>query len=37
MNLTDWYTLLNLGIGDNFTATIHVVEGQFRIMAITKN
>ncbi|RDE12905.1 MAG: hypothetical protein C4K49_09335 [Candidatus Thorarchaeota archaeon] len=37
MNLTDWYTLLNLGIGDSFTATIHVVDGQFRIMAITKN
>lgn len=36
MNLTDWYTLLNLNVSDSFTATIHVVEGQYRIIAIVK-
>jgi len=37
MNLSDWYTLLNLSVSDNFTATIHVVEGQYQIIAIVKN
>jgi hypothetical protein len=37
MNLTDWYTLLNLNVSDSFTATIHVVEGQYQIIAIVKN
>ncbi len=38
MNLTDWYTLLNdVGVGDNFTATIQIVDDMFRIIAIVKN
>ncbi len=37
MNITDWYTLLNLQIGDQFTATIHEVNGEYWITAITKN
>ncbi|MFW9910437.1 MAG: hypothetical protein ACFFEF_17915, partial [Candidatus Thorarchaeota archaeon] len=37
MNLTDWYTLLNLAVDDNFTATIQVVGEQYRIVAIVKN
>ncbi len=36
MNLTDWYTLLNLQIGDDFTATLEMVNGEYRIIAITK-
>ncbi|TFG28387.1 hypothetical protein EU527_17370 [Candidatus Thorarchaeota archaeon] len=37
MNITDWYTLVFLGVGDNFTATILVVGDVYRITAITKN
>ena len=37
MNTTDWYTLVFLDVGDNFTATIHVVDGVYRIIAIIKN
>jgi hypothetical protein len=37
MNLSDWYTLLNLNVSDSFTATIHVVQGQYQIIAIVKN
>ncbi|TFH09797.1 MAG: hypothetical protein E4H14_03795 [Candidatus Thorarchaeota archaeon] len=38
MNLTDWYTLLlNIYPTDSFTATIHVVDGVYRIIAIVKN
>jgi len=37
MNLTDWYTLLNLSVSDTFTATIQQVDEQFRIVAIVKN
>lgn len=37
MNLTDWYTLLSLEVGDEFTATIHIVNDEYRIEAITKN
>ncbi|MBD3407401.1 MAG: hypothetical protein GF411_14890 [Candidatus Lokiarchaeota archaeon] len=37
MNQTDWYTLLNLQAGDNFTATVREISGQFRIVAIAKN
>jgi hypothetical protein len=38
MNLTDWYTLLNdIGVGDNFTATIEIVDNMFRIVTIVKN
>ncbi len=36
MNLTDWYTLLNLQVNDKFTATIQIVDGEYRITAITK-
>ncbi len=36
MNLTDWYTLLNLQIGDQFTAMLGVVGEEFRITAIVK-
>jgi hypothetical protein len=36
MNLTDWYTMLNLNVSDSFTATIHLVEGQYRVIAIVK-
>lgn len=38
MNLTDWYTLLNdIGVGDNFTAIVQIVDDMFRIIAIVKN
>lgn len=37
MNTTDWYTLVFLGVGDNFTATVQVVGDICRIIAITKN
>ncbi len=38
MNETDWITLLvNLDVGDNFTATIEKVGDQYRITAIVKN
>ncbi|MHA1769285.1 MAG: hypothetical protein ACTSV3_05475 [Candidatus Thorarchaeota archaeon] len=38
MNSTSWYTLLfDIGIGDSFTATIHEVDGVYRIVAIIKN
>ncbi|MFW9808978.1 MAG: hypothetical protein ACFFE6_06315 [Candidatus Thorarchaeota archaeon] len=38
MNLTDWYTLLNdIGVGDNFTATLQILGDMFRIIAIFKN
>ena len=37
MNTTDWYTLVFLNNGDNFTATIQVVGEVYRIIAITKN
>jgi hypothetical protein len=37
MSLEDWYTLLNLEVGDNFTAVVHVFEGQYRIKAIERN
>ena len=37
MNLTDWYSLLNLNVSDSFTATIQQVDNQFRIAAIVKN
>jgi hypothetical protein len=37
MNLTDWYTLLNeIGVGDSFTASIQIVDGMYRIVAIAK-
>ncbi|MFW9919723.1 MAG: hypothetical protein ACFFED_09000 [Candidatus Thorarchaeota archaeon] len=36
MNLTDWYTLLNLQIGDEFTATLEMIGDEFRIIAIVK-
>jgi len=37
MNLTDWYELLNLEVGDNFTATVQIVGEEYRIIAIVKN
>ncbi|MHA1137375.1 MAG: hypothetical protein ACTSSE_12900 [Candidatus Thorarchaeota archaeon] len=38
MNLTDWYTLLlEIGVGDSFTATIQKVGDVYRIVAIVKN
>jgi hypothetical protein len=37
MNTTDWYTLLFLGVGDNFTATILQVGDVYRIIAVVKN
>ncbi len=37
MNQTDWYVLLGLEDGDNFTATVKFVGDQYRIVAITKN
>jgi hypothetical protein len=37
MNLTDWYTLLNLSVSDSFTATIQQVDDQFQIVALAKN
>ena len=37
MRLEDWYTLLNLQVGDIFTATVQVFEGQYRITAIDKS
>ena len=37
MNTTDWYTLLFLGEGDNFTATVLQVGDVYRIIAIVKN
>jgi hypothetical protein len=37
MNLTDWYSLLNLNVSDSFTATIQQVDDQYRIVAIVKN
>ncbi|MFW9843911.1 MAG: hypothetical protein ACFFEV_04995 [Candidatus Thorarchaeota archaeon] len=38
MNLTDWYTLLlEIDVSDSFTATIQVVDGVYRIIAIVKN
>jgi hypothetical protein len=37
MNTTDWYTLLFLDIGDNFTATILQAGDVYRIVAIVKN
>ncbi len=38
MNLTDWYTLLlDIGVGDSFTATIQKVGDVYRIIAIVKN
>lgn len=37
MNTTDWYTLLFLDVGDNFTATVLQVGDVYRIIAIVKN
>jgi len=38
MNLTDWYTLLlDIQVNDNFTATLQLVDGVYRIVAIVKN
>jgi len=37
MNTTDWYTLLFLDVGDNFTATVLKVGDVYRIIAIVKN
>ncbi|MDF1537776.1 MAG: hypothetical protein P1Q69_02620 [Candidatus Thorarchaeota archaeon] len=37
MNLTDWYELINLQIGDNFTAHLEHVGEEYRIVAIVKN
>ncbi len=38
MNLTDWYTLLlEIGVGNSFTATIQKVGDVYRIVAIVKN
>ncbi len=37
MRITDWYQLLTVRPGDTFTATIEVVEGEFRIVAFTKH
>lgn len=38
MNLTDWYTLLlEIGVGDSFTATLQKVGDVYRIIAIVKN
>jgi hypothetical protein len=37
MTLDDWYALLSLEVGDNFTATIQVIGEQYRIVAITEN
>jgi voltage-gated potassium channel Kch len=38
MNLTDWYTLLlDITTGNNFTATLQLVDGVYRILAIVKN
>ncbi len=38
MNLTDWYTLLlDIVPSDSFTATIQIVDGVYRIIAIVKN
>ena len=36
MALTDWYTLLNIDVGDTFTATIHVIGAQNRIVSFSK-
>ncbi|MHA2600996.1 MAG: hypothetical protein AM324_002560 [Candidatus Thorarchaeota archaeon SMTZ1-83] len=36
MNLTDWYTLLNLNPTDGFLASLQEIEGQYRIIAIVK-
>ena len=37
MSTADWYTLIFLDVGDNFTATIQVVGDVYRIIGITKN
>ena len=37
MSLESWYTMLDLDVGDSFTASIHIVDGQYRILSITKN
>jgi hypothetical protein len=36
MNLTDWYTLLNLNPTDGFIASLQDVDGKYRIIAIVK-
>jgi len=36
MNLTDWYTLLNLNPADSFIATLQEEDGQYQIIAIVK-
>ncbi|TFG33708.1 hypothetical protein EU527_07025 [Candidatus Thorarchaeota archaeon] len=37
MNSTDWYTLVFLGVGDSFTATVLIVGEVYRIITIVKN
>ncbi len=37
MNQTDWYALLTIEPGDNFTATIQIAGEQYRIVAFVKN
>lgn len=37
MNMTDWYTLLTIGVGDSFTASIQSVDGVYRILTFVKN
>jgi hypothetical protein len=37
MNTTDWYTLLTVQVGDNFTATIQDVDGVNRIVVFSKS
>ncbi|MGY5876590.1 MAG: hypothetical protein RTU30_12650, partial [Candidatus Thorarchaeota archaeon] len=36
MNLTDWYNLLSINVGDSFTATINIVGSEYRIIAFVK-
>ena len=37
MDLSDWYALLSMEVGDNFTATIQIIGEQYRIVSIVKN
>ncbi|MHA1779796.1 MAG: hypothetical protein ACTSYL_02905 [Candidatus Thorarchaeota archaeon] len=37
MALNDWYTLLTVKVGDNFTATLEQVGNQYRITSFKKN
>ncbi len=37
MNLTDWYDLLNIQVGESFTATVNIVNDEYRIITFVKN